>query len=89
MKTQTIQKHPVKFIRTTLVLDRSGLSKSTLRRRIQEGLFVPPCSLGERAFAFLELEVNTILNAMAAEKSTDEIKELVKNLVEQRQKLAA
>ena len=85
MNTPTIQKHPVKFIRTSLVTELSGLSKSTLRRRIQEGLFVPPCSLWDRAVAYLESEVNTVLSAMAAEKSTDEIKILVKSLVAQRQ----
>lgn len=89
MNTSTVNKHPVKFIRTTLVIELSGLSKSTIRRRVQEGLFVPPFSLGCRAVAYLESEVNTILTAMAAEKSTDEIKELVKSLVEQRQQLAA
>ncbi len=85
MNTSPIQKHPVKFIRTTLVTELSGLSKSTLRRRIKDGLFVPPCSLGDRAVAYLESEVNTVLSAMAAEKGTDEIKELVKFLVAQRQ----
>jgi predicted DNA-binding transcriptional regulator AlpA len=89
MNIQARNKHPVKFIRTSLVTELSGLSKSTLRRRIQEGLFVPPCSLGERAIAFLEFEVNTILTAMAAGKSTEEIKALVKSLVEQRQQEAA
>ncbi len=81
--------HPVKFIRTSLVTELSGLSKSTLRRRIQEGLFVPPCSLGERAIAYLESEVNTILTAMAAGKSKDELRALVSYLVEQRQQAAA
>ena len=87
MNTQT--KPPVKFIKSPLVEELTGWSKSTLRRRIREGLFVPPCSLGDRAIAFLELETNTILVAMAAGKNQDDIKTLVKSLVEQRQQLAA
>jgi prophage regulatory protein len=89
MNIQTINKHPVKFIRTSLVTELSGLSKSTLRRRIQEGLFVPPCSLGERAIAYIENEIQAVLAAMAAGKSKDELRALVSHLVEQRQQAAA
>ena len=82
------QKQPLKFIKTSLVTELSGLSKSTIRRRIQEGLFVPPVSLGERAIAFVESEIQNVLVAMVAGKSKDEIRQLVRDLVAQRQQAA-
>jgi len=75
--------HP-QLIRKPEVLTLTGLSKSTLYNRINSGLFIPPISLGARAVAFVSSEVDTVIQAMIAEKPPAEIKILVSNLIQQR-----
>lgn len=83
--TNTQNQPQLKFIKTDLVIERTALSKSALYRRVKDGSFVPPLSLGRRAVAYLESEVDTVLSALVAGKSLEEIKVLVKQLVNQRQ----
>lgn len=78
----------VQFIKISTVLHQSALSKSTLYSKIQAGLFPPPCSIGARAVAWLQGEVDTVLAAMVAGKSDNEMRALVADLVAKR-KLAA
>jgi prophage regulatory protein len=80
---------PLKFIRIRKTLELSGLSRTSLYRKMVAGIFVPTISLGERSCAHIESEVNAMLAAMAVGKNEDELKALVKTLVEQRQQLAA
>jgi prophage regulatory protein len=89
MSISVTNKTPPKFIRIRTTLELSGLTRTSLYRRMQEGVFVPTISLGGRSVAHIEAEVNSVLSAMAAEKSPEELKRLVKNLVEQRQQAAA
>ncbi len=79
------QQQPPRVMRKPEVLTQTGLSKSTLQLRINNGLFCPPVSLGGRSVGFIQSEVNTVLNALFAEKSNDEIRVLVRSLIEQRQ----
>ena len=81
----TKQIHP-QLIRKPEVLAQTGLSKSTLYNRINDGLFPSPISLGLRAVAFVVSEVDTVIQAMIAEKPPAEIKILVSNLIQQRRK---
>ena len=67
------------------VLNILGLSSSTLDRRIHAGLFVPPISLLERRKGWPENEVTEIVNAMVSGVSTDSIRNLVADLLTQRQ----
>lgn len=69
------------------VLQTFTFKKSTLYNRIKEGLIVPPISLGGRSVAWPEHELQTILRAMCAGKSPDEIKLLVTELVAKRSEL--
>ena len=80
-----INKHP-QLIRKPEVLALTGLSKSTLYNRINDGLFTPPISLGARAVAFVASEVDTIIHAMIEEQPPAKIKALVSNLIQQRKK---
>jgi prophage regulatory protein len=89
MSISVTNKTPPKFIRIRTTLELSGLTRTSLYRKMTEGLFVPTIRLGERSCAHIESEVNAMLFAMAAEKSPEELKRLVKNLVEQRQQAAA
>ncbi|NQZ22028.1 MAG: AlpA family phage regulatory protein [Colwellia sp.] len=69
------------------VLKTFSFKKSTLYNRIQEGLIVPPVSLGGRSVAWPDHELQAILRAMCAGKSPDEIKQLVTELVAKRSEL--
>ena len=48
---------PAKILRLPNVLDRSGLSRSTIYLRVTEGRFPRPVSLGARAVGWIETEV--------------------------------
>jgi prophage regulatory protein len=74
-----------RFNRKPTVLDQFGFSKSTLANKINEGVFVPPCSLGARSVAWLEYELDALASAMAAGRSKEQLKTLVTELVAQRQ----
>ena len=47
-----------KFLRLPDVLDRTGLKRSTFYLKIKEGTFPAPVSLGERAVAWNEDDVD-------------------------------
>ena len=79
----------IKIIRKKEVLTITGLSKSSLHLRINDGTMVPSISLGQRAVGFIENEVQAVLSAMVAGRSKDDIRTLVNNLVIQRQQAAA
>ncbi|MCZ0936605.1 MAG: AlpA family transcriptional regulator [Gemmatimonadetes bacterium] len=49
---------PVRFLRLPEVLDRTGLSRSTIYVRLDQGRFPRPVSLGARAVGWLESEVD-------------------------------
>jgi len=46
------------ILRLPTVKARTGLSRSTIYLRIEEGSFPPPVSLGDRAVGWIEAEVN-------------------------------
>jgi prophage regulatory protein len=66
------------------VLNRLGLSRSTLHNKIQNGLWVPPISLGARAVGFIKHETDELITAYINGYSPEQLRELVKNLVAER-----
>jgi len=50
-----------KILRLPEVKTYTGLSRSTIYKRISEGAFPPPISLGGRAVGWVEREVSTWL----------------------------
>jgi prophage regulatory protein len=48
---------PRKILRLPIVLDRTGLSRSTVYQRVTEGKLPKPVSLGARAVGWIETEV--------------------------------
>ena len=74
----------LKIERRPAVLERIGLSRSTLHNRIQKGLWCPPISLGERAVGFLEHETDELIAAHINGYSSDQLRELVINLLAER-----
>ncbi|MEW7996239.1 MAG: AlpA family phage regulatory protein [gamma proteobacterium symbiont of Ctena orbiculata] len=79
----------IRIERKPAVLNRTGMSNATLYRRISEGLFPPGVTLGNRSVGWLAHEVDTMLNAFASGKTTEELQAIVKNLIEKRQTLAS
>ena len=49
---------PVRFLRLPEVLARTGLSRSTIYMRLDQGRFPRPVSLGTRAVGWIEAEVD-------------------------------
>jgi predicted DNA-binding transcriptional regulator AlpA len=78
-----------KLIRTRKTVELSGLPVTSLKRRVEEGVFVPSISLGGRSVAYVESEVKEIILAMIAGKNPKELKILVKHLVAQRRQIVA
>ena len=62
------------------------MSRSTLYLRVKQGLITPPVRLSERCSVWPEYEISAINTARIAEKSNDEIRELVRQLQQQRTK---
>jgi prophage regulatory protein len=77
-----------KIIRKPVVTNKTGFSKSTLYNRIKDGSFPPPISLGERAVGFISSEVDAIIQAWCEEKTPEQIKQLVSELIKQRKQVA-
>jgi prophage regulatory protein len=73
-----------KLARRPEVLELLQISRSNLYQKIHQGLWPVPVQLGARAVAWLSVENEQVLAAMIAGKSQDEIKALVKLLVEKR-----
>jgi prophage regulatory protein len=76
------------FLRLKKVMNVMGVSRSTLYLRIKQGLMPPPVKLGERCSAWPEYEVTAINSARIAQKSDDEIRELVVKLQQRRTAMA-
>jgi prophage regulatory protein len=66
------------------VLARNGISRSTLYRRIVEGVHPPPVRLGARARRYPEREVDAVIAARIAGQSDEELRQLVNRLREER-----
>ena len=60
----------VRFLRLPEVLERTGLSRSTIYVRLEQGRFPRPASLGARAVGWIEAEVDEwIRERIAASRS--------------------
>ncbi len=73
-----------RIVRKPEVLNTLGISKSTLFNRINAGLIPPSINLGGRACGWLEEEIQTVLVALVTSKAPEDIKDLVKGIVENR-----
>ena len=78
------RKEHLQIERKSEVLQRIGLSRSTLHSKVQNGLWCPPISLGARAVGFLKHETDELIAAHMNGYSLEQLRELVKNLVAER-----
>ena len=74
-----------RIIRFPAVKALSGHPRSTIRLRIQAGLFPKPISLGARAIGWPEAEILSVNAARIAGKTDQEIQALVASLEVARQ----
>jgi len=69
------------------VLRMSAISNTTLHERMNDGVMPPSVSVGPRAVRWVERELCTVLAAMIAGASDEEIRQLVAELIVARQEL--
>ena len=61
----------VRFLRLPEVLARTGLSRSTIYVRLDQGRFPRPVSLGARAVGWIEAEVDAWMRERVAASRSD------------------
>ena len=74
----------IQLHRLPAVTAGTGRSRASLYQDIADGLFPPPVKIGHQASAWPDDEVDTVNRARIAGKSEEEIRKLVKRLVEAR-----
>jgi prophage regulatory protein len=75
--------------RRTRVQEETGEARSTLYRRVSQGLFPPPIRLGARSVGWPADEVIAVNAARIAGASPDEVRALVSGAIAARRELAA
>ncbi len=76
--------HATAMLRLPAVLERTGIKRSTLYRRIDQGTFPPAVKDGERISVWPEAEINQLNKAKIAGKKNEEIKELIGRIINER-----
>ncbi len=78
-------KNSIKLIRLPDVLSLTGICRSSLYSKIKKGLFVPPVQIGARSVAWIESEVNALLQGIVSGYDAEQIRALVADLVAARE----
>jgi prophage regulatory protein len=76
-----------KIQRRPEVLELLQISRSTLYKKIEQGLWPKPIHLGLRAVAWLSTENEQVLASMIGGQSADEIKLLVQSIEDDRKQM--
>jgi prophage regulatory protein len=74
------------LIRRPEVLALTARSKSALQLDEKDGVICPSISIGERAVAYIKSEIEAVIQARIEGQSREQIKSLVMDLIQQRQK---
>jgi prophage regulatory protein len=80
-----VHRSPERILRCADVLNRRGVGRSTMYADVAVGLFPSPVRIGKRSVGWPESEVDALVRARVAGKSTDQIRTLVKALEGKRQ----
>lgn len=59
---------PLRLIKLPEVMDRTGLSRSTIYQMLDLGTFPKPCKLNERVNGWVDRELNEWIEARIAER---------------------
>lgn len=89
LPSSNTQTPDLQIIRKNQALTMLGISKSNFHNKINNGVLPTAITLGANSVGYFKHELTAVLVAMATGKNQDEIKVLVKYLIEQRQQLAA
>ncbi|MCY4399817.1 MAG: AlpA family transcriptional regulator [Gemmatimonadetes bacterium] len=69
--TESKTRAPGRFLRLPEVIARTGLSRSTIYLRLDQGRFPSPVSLGGRAVGWIESEIDEWMRNRIAESRSD------------------
>ena len=69
--TESRTRAPGRFLRLPEVMARTGLSRSTIYLRLEQGLFPRPVALGGRAVGWIDSEIDEWMNNRVAESRGD------------------
>ena len=69
--TESKTRAPGRFLRLPEVMARTGLSRSTIYLRLDQGRFPSPVSLGGRAVGWIESEIDEWMRNRIAESRSD------------------
>ncbi|UTP72749.1 AlpA family phage regulatory protein [Alteromonas sp. LMIT006] len=75
----------LQLLRRNEVIRLTARSRSSLLNDEKAGLFCPPVSIGGRSVAYVKHEVEALIQARIQGKTTKEIRELVSNLIKNRE----
>lgn len=68
MRTTDIGERPMRFLKLKEVMEKSALSRSAIYRKMNDGEFPQSVSLGDRAVAWVESEVQDWVIDKVAER---------------------
>lgn len=68
---QSHDTHPIVILRAPTVVQRSGLTRRTIDRRVAQGTFPAPLRLGPQSVGWVESEVNAWLASRPRTKGTE------------------
>lgn len=85
MPNEISRTSPLILLRMPDVLARTGKARATIYIDIQRGLFPPPISIGKKASAWPDYEIEAINAARVGGSSDDELRLLVDKLMEARE----
>ncbi|EMA2454568.1 AlpA family transcriptional regulator [Vibrio cholerae] len=68
MRTTDIGERPMRFLKLKEVMEKTALSRSAIYRKMNEGEFPQSVSLGDRAVAWVESEIDDWMVACLAQR---------------------
>ncbi len=72
---------PIRFLRLPEVQERTGLSRSTIYVRLEQGRFPQPVSLGARAVGWIETEIEEWMRERIAESRGGETRRTTTDVI--------
>lgn len=89
MRAQMTERSALAILRRNQVEQETGLAKSTLYLRVEQGLFTEPVQIGPRAVGWPAGEVESLNRARIAGLDDESIRRLVRSLEAARRSNAA
>ncbi|WP_172557104.1 AlpA family transcriptional regulator [Vibrio fluvialis] len=68
MRTTDIGERPMRFLKLKEVMEKTALSRSAIYRKMSDGEFTQSVSLGDRAVAWVESEIDDWMVACLAQR---------------------